>query len=135
MNYTYTRDWCNIVDTSLTFESTLDPIEREIILEAYKRLMEDLTDARLSYDLFSSYIDQDTLFEQMYQVALGHPETLLDRAHYAYGLCDPCRQPTNYIRWSLANRECEQAYKLQPICGEYGESIFSLSEYTSENVA
>lgn len=82
-----------------------------------------------------SYIDQDTLFEQMYQVALGHAETLLDRAHYAYGLCDPCHQPTNYIRWSLANRECEQAYKLQPICGEYGESIFSLSEYTSENVA
>ena len=54
---------------------------------------------------------------------------------YAYGLCDPCHQPTNYIYWSLANRECEQAYKLQPICGEYGESIFSLSQYTSENVA
>ena len=80
-------------------------------------------------------IDQDTLFEQMYQVALGHPETLLDRARYAYGLCDPCHQPINWIKWSLANRECEQAYKLQPICGEYGESIFSLSEYTSENVA
>lgn len=31
--------------------------------------------------------------------------------------------------------QCEQAYKLQPICGEYGESIFSLSQYTSENVA
>ena len=281
MNYTYTHEWCDIVDTSLTFESTLNPIEREIILEAYKRLMEDLTDARLSYDLFCgdelrhtgvrldffadgfltngmfcelseipacvrvahmhyiakiltdellaaesdgvlgenvdtecidiyylsiaalletvtavygdlktgralakvierrepclpiaphnvedvkhliehgslskrgwafyeltgttrflsvqpSYIDQDTLFEQMYQVALGHPETLLDRAHYAYGLCDPCHQPTNYIYWSLRNRECEQAYKLQPITGEYGEPIFSLSEYTSENVA
>lgn len=82
-----------------------------------------------------SYIDQDTLFEQMYQVALGHAETLLDRAHYAYGLCDPCHEPINLVKWSLANRECEQAYKLQPICGEYGESIFSLSQYTSENVA
>lgn len=281
MYYTYTREWCDISEAALKFEPTLDPIEREIILEAYKRLMEDLTDARLSYDLFCgdelrhtgvrldffadgfltngtmcklsdipacirvahmhyitkiltnellaaesdgvlgenvdtecidiyylsiaalletvvavygdlktgralakvlecrepclpiaprnvedvkhliehgslskrgwafygltgtnrfllvqpSYIDQDTLFEQMYQVALGHAETLLDRAHYAYGLCDPCHQPTNYIRWSLANRECEQAYKLQPITGEYGESIFSLSQYTSENVA
>lgn len=281
MSYTYTREWCDIVDTSLAFESTLDPIEREIILEAYKRLMEDLTDARLNYDLFCgdelrhtgvrldffadgfltngtmcelnkipacvrvahmhyitkiltdellaaesdgalgenvdaecidiyyisiaalletttavygnlktgralakalecaepclpiaprnvedvkyliehgnlgsrdwafyeldgttrfllvqpSYIDQDTLFEQMYQVALGHPETLLDRARYAYGLCDPCHEPINWVKWSLANRECEQAYKLQPICGEYGESIFSLSQYTSENVA
>ncbi len=56
MNYTYTHEWCDIVDTSLTFESTLDPIEREIILEAYKRLMEDLTDARLSYDLFCGLV-------------------------------------------------------------------------------
>lgn len=280
MSYTYTREWCDIVDTALAFESTLDPIEREIILEAYKRLMEDLTDARLSYYLFCgdelrhtgvrldffadgfltngtmcelnkipacirvahmhyitkiltdellaaesdgvlgenvdteyidiyyisiadlleqtvsvygdlktgralakvlerrepclpiaprnvedvkhliehgnlskrgwafyqldgtgrfllvepSIIDEDILFKQMYQVALGHAETLLDRAHYAYGLCEQDHQPTNYIRWSLLNRECEQAYKLQPITGEYGESIFRLSEYTSENV-
>ena len=80
-------------------------------------------------------IDQDTLYKQMFEVWLGHPETLLDRARYAYGLCDPCHEPINLVKWSLANRECEQAYKLQPICGEYGESIFSLSEYTSENVA
>ena len=55
MKYTYTRDWCDISEAALKFESTLDP--------------------------------------------------------------------------------CEQAYKLQPICGEYGELIFSLSQYTSENVA
>ena len=52
MSYTYTRDWCDISEAALKLEPTLDPIEREIILEAYKRLMEDLTDARLSYDLF-----------------------------------------------------------------------------------
>lgn len=80
-------------------------------------------------------IDQDILYKQMLEVWLGHPETLLDRARYAYGLCDPCHEPINLVKWSLANRECEQAYKLQPICGEYGESIFSLSQYTSENVA
>nr|DAP12788.1 MAG TPA: hypothetical protein [Caudoviricetes sp.] len=80
-------------------------------------------------------IDQDTLYKQMLEVWLGHPETLLDRARYAYGLCDPCHEPINLVKWFLRNRECEQAYKLQPICGEYGESIFSLSQYTSENVA
>lgn len=109
MSYTYTRDWCDISEAALKREPTLDPTDRFLLVQP-------------------SYIDQDTLFEQMYQVALGHPETLLDRAHYAYGLCDPCHQPTNYIRWSLANRECEQAYNLEPITGEYGESIFSLFE-------
>ena len=80
-------------------------------------------------------VDEDDLLQQMFEVWLGGPETLLDRARYAYGLCDPCHEPINWVWWSLRNRECEQAYKLQPICGEYGESIFSLSEYTSENVA
>lgn len=78
--------------------------------------------------------EQDDLLQQMFEVWLGHPETLLDRARYAYGLCDPCHEPINWVWWSLRNRECEQAYKLQPITGEYGESIFRLSEYTSENV-
>ena len=79
-------------------------------------------------------VDKDDLLQQMFEVWLGGPETLLDRARYAYGLCDPCHEPINWAWWSLRNRECEQAYKLQPICGEYGESIFSLSEYASENI-
>lgn len=75
------------------------------------------------------------LLQQMYEVWLGGTETLLGRARYAYGLCDPCHEPNNWVYWSLRNRECEQAYNLEPITGEYGESIFNLSEYTSENVA
>lgn len=54
-------------------------------------------------------VDEDDLLQQMFEAWLGHPETLLDRARYAYGLCDPCHEPINWVKWSLANRECEQA--------------------------